>query len=178
MAGGVDGQPGGILRVAGELSEHRAAIEYDLITLGLRLDDLGTESLSWRDLLVILQNLPRTSAYARDTLGDDVMWGLGEQLLAIVADRLDVANWQRGNEGRKSPSPRPKLIPRPGVRDSKSKIGSDPIKIRDFDAWWDGEPTVREPSSSQPETPDLSGHPDRGGWRGELLPQLQKLEPE
>jgi hypothetical protein len=137
VAGGVDGQPGGILSVAGELTEFGEAIEYDLLTMGLHLDDLGTLALSWRDLLVILQNLPRTSAYGRAKCGDDAEWGLLEQLSAMVSDRLDVANWQRANAGKKTPSAKPRPIPRPGVKDDRAKVGRDPIKVKDFDAWWD-----------------------------------------
>ena len=135
MEGGVDGRPGGILSVCRELRDHGEAIEYDLITLGLRLDDLGTERLSWRDLLVFLRQAPRTSAYTRAREPERSAWGVTDYLLATIADALAVANWQRGSQGRRAPGPRPKPITRPGAEE-KQVFGRGAIRIRDFDDWW------------------------------------------
>lgn len=52
-------------------------------------------------------------------MGDtDGMWGVAEHLTALAVDALNVANWQRSNEGRKrgDQSPYPRPIERPGVR--------------------------------------------------------------
>lgn len=136
MAEGLGGHPGGIAGLLRLLDEHGEAVEYDLISLGLRLDDLGTPALSWRDLLVIVTNLPRTSALARDIVGEDALWGVGEHLLATVVDVLQQGNWQRG---QKPHAPRPKPVKRPGAKSETKTYGSDPIPIADFDAWWYGD---------------------------------------
>ena len=132
MAGGVQDQHGGILGLLTLIDEHGEAIEYDLISLGLRLRDLGTDKLSWRDLAVIARQLPRESALARAMVEESSQWGVTEHLLALVVDVLAVANWQRGG-GKGS---RPKPLPRPGAQSSGKKFGSDPIPAKDFDAWW------------------------------------------
>jgi len=46
-----------------------------------------------------------------------------------------MANWQRG--GKKN-HPKPKPVERPGKTDVQV-IGSDPIPVSGFDAWWRGE---------------------------------------
>lgn len=135
MAEGLGGDGGGIEGLLRLLDEYGEAVEYDLITLGLRLDDLGTERLNWRDLWVIVNNLPRTSALVRAVAGEDAQWGLLEHLAARVADSLEVGNWQRQ---QKPNAPKPKPIPRPGVKSEEKRFGSDPIPIKDFDAWWSG----------------------------------------
>ena len=55
--------------------------------------------------------LPPDSATMRAVLGPPDPWGLAEHLLAVIADALHGANWQRGGGKGK----RPKPIPRPGV---------------------------------------------------------------
>lgn len=137
MAGGVDGRPGGIAGVCAELTEHGEAIEYDLLVIGRSLEDLGTDRLSWRDLWIVLTQAPRTSAYARSRLGEAALWGLAEHLIASVLDAVNAGNWQRGNQGRQVPTPRPRPVSRPGVQDDTQTFGSDPIKISEFNAWWE-----------------------------------------
>lgn len=67
--------------------------------------------------------MPADSAYGREVLGEDHVWGLAEQLLAATHDRLAEGNWQRGGCKGK----RPQLIPRPGTRtDVKHYGGSTP----------------------------------------------------
>ncbi|WP_425591812.1 DUF5361 domain-containing protein [Actinomyces procaprae] len=65
------------------------------------------------------------------------MWGLTEHLLAAAVDALNIANWQRANAGKKAPSPRPKPIPRPGVKTEEKRFGQGAIPIRDFNSWWE-----------------------------------------
>lgn len=67
--------------------------------------------MTWRRLLVLLRHLPTDSASVRAVDPERALWGLGEQLLAGVADSVRGGNWQRG--GGKGSKPRP--IPRPGV---------------------------------------------------------------
>lgn len=60
-------------------------------------------------------------------------WSVTDYLLAIVADHLAMANWQR--QGKKG-APKPKPIPRPGDNNS-AKYGEDPIPISEFNDWWE-----------------------------------------
>lgn len=65
--------------------------------------------LSWRRLGVLLRQLPPDCALAR-SMGTGG-WTPTEHLLAFVADVLQEANWQRGqDEHAKHPDP----VPRPG----------------------------------------------------------------
>lgn len=126
---------GGIAGLCWLLSRHAEAIEIDLIRLGLRLDDLGTFALSWRDLLVIVRRSRPDSDLARELNGSgEPPWGVTDYLLAAVVDLLANANWQR--QGKKS-APKPRPIKRPGQVTEGQKYGSKPIPIKDFDAWWD-----------------------------------------
>lgn len=83
---------------------------------GLDLRDLG-DALSYRRLSVFLAGSPEDSSFARSSGGDESLWTLTDQLLALIADQLAAANWQRGG----GVGPRPKPIPRPGVVDSDDK---------------------------------------------------------
>lgn len=108
MGRGVGDRAGGILGLFRLLTEHEGAIRYDLLSLGLRLDDLGTKRLTWVDLLAVLTNLPPGSAVARARHGEFATWTAETHLLALIADVLRAANWQRASKG-----PRPKPVPRP-----------------------------------------------------------------
>ena len=134
MAGGVRHQAGGIQALLSLIREHRGAIEYDLIALGMRLDQLGTRKLSWRDLWVICQYGPMTSALSVAQLGEQAIWTTSDYLLAVVADALHDANWQRGG----GKGQRPPKMKRPGAQDNQQKLGKDPIPIGGFDDWWNG----------------------------------------
>lgn len=97
---------------------------------GLRLRMLGTDSLTWRDLLVFVRNSP----HIRESVqGPESIWGLQEHLLALVADLLSVSNWQRaGDENAKRPGP----IPRPGVKkqiDGELLAEGKPVSMDDMD---------------------------------------------
>jgi hypothetical protein len=101
--------------------------------MGKHLDELGSPSLTWRDLWVIVTWLPKDSALRRSQFEvEELLWGLPEHLLAMVVDELRMGNWQRQG---KAAAPKPKRVPRPGVSEGQ-KIGSDPIPISQFEDWW------------------------------------------
>lgn len=137
MDRGLCGDAGGIRSLLGLIREHREAVEYDLIAHGLRLDQLGTRGLSWRDLLVIVRQSPTGSAVDRALSPKEAPWGLGEQLMAHVADLLATANWQRAGQGEP-----PKPIVRPGVESDANTLGGGAVPIDEIDAFL---------SSNQPE---------------------------
>jgi hypothetical protein len=62
-----------------------------------------------------------TRGRSRPTSSPCTGWGLSEQLLAVIADALHAANWQRANAGRKHTTPKPQPIPRPGVKDTRTR---------------------------------------------------------
>ena len=127
MAGGLGCRLGGIRGLLDFLGEYREAVEYDLIALGLRLDWLGSERLSWRDLLVVIRQSPRGSAMNR-ALDPDHTWGLAEQLLAANFDALRVGIWQRG-QGKRGDYPEP--LERPGVK-PKKRYGGSPLPMHEM----------------------------------------------
>jgi len=61
-------------------------------------------------------------------------WRTSDQLLAAVVDLLQSANWQRA--GNKN-APKPKPVTRPWDRKRNTQLGSKPIPISKFAAWWD-----------------------------------------
>jgi hypothetical protein len=138
MAGSKPNHSGGIAGLALILADHGEAVEYDLLALGLRLDDLGTERLSWRDLFVVIHRAGPTSALMREVQPELSAWASGfvlADLLAHAVDLLAGGNWQRA--GKKT-APKPKPIPRPGKKVEAQKYGSKPIPVKDFDDWWNG----------------------------------------
>lgn len=136
MERGVGGRRGGIVGLLGLIREHREAVEYDLIALGLRLEWITSVALSWRDLLVVVRQAPPGSAIARAIEPEQSEWGISEQLLALVADYLAWIQWSKTTDGEKGRN-RPKPIPRPGVEpDTKTqRIGADPVPIAELEAF-------------------------------------------
>jgi len=139
MAGSLERCPcggfaGGILGLVRLLERFGEAIEYDLLTHGLNRADLGTLALSWRDLLVLVKRWQKLPGTALCEAINGVVWSTGDQLLAELLDSTHSANWQRA--GKKS-APKPKRIPRPWEKNKKQSLGSEPIPISKFAAWWD-----------------------------------------
>ncbi|TQM29861.1 DUF5361 domain-containing protein [Nocardia bhagyanarayanae] len=142
MANPFGGRPGGILSLDALLEEHTEAIEYDLITIGLRLRMLGTDDLSWRDLKALIKQAPADSALARSVYGEDHQWQLGQHLLADMADSLRWLVWSKtkaAQDGRDRPEP----IPRPGVTRGVERIGTAASieAMNDFLTWDDQRPS-------------------------------------
>lgn len=100
------------------VSEHREAVEYDLLDRNLRLRwlwDADDDRLTWRDLLVLVHEwLSREpdSHTARAARGEDWPWGMQEHLLAAAVDATRLQTWSLGG-GRSNDKPDP--IERPGV---------------------------------------------------------------
>lgn len=121
MAGALRHRSGGILSLLTLLDEHQEAVEYDLISLGLRLRDLG-DTFTWHDLKIVVGGLPQDSAVSRSILGPDYIWDNLSQLLATAVDELRVANWMQTEDAtKKFPANRPEPIPRPGLKKAKPR---------------------------------------------------------
>lgn len=108
--------------------------------MGLRLRDVGTPEFTWRDLLMVVQNLPRQSAWFSAIQGaDESVWGMSEMLLADVADTLHWIQWKDTKDGAKNRN-QPKPIPRPGITDdSKKRIGSGSLPADQMVEWLGGD---------------------------------------
>lgn len=138
-------EPGGIAGLVQILEDHGPAIEYDLIKLGLRLRQLGTDLLSWRDLLVIVQHSGHDTSLNVSMHPDAAPWKLGEHLLAVIADAVIAGNWMQSKDGQKNRN-RPKPIPRPGVEPESKKFGGRAESMDSIREWlgW-GSPPLEKP---------------------------------
>lgn len=129
MAGGQRCDSGGIRSLRELTASHGEAVEFDLIGLGLRLDWIGTERLSWRDLWVVVRQSPRASALFRSMHPEAADWGHSEHLLAAVFDAVQINNWLTA-QGKRHERPRP--LPRPGVTPEGKTYGSQPIPMHEM----------------------------------------------
>ncbi|MEV5770079.1 hypothetical protein AB0L49_02245 [Streptomyces antimycoticus] len=122
---------GGILGLVRLLSEHGEAVEADLREhYGARLSDLFRGGLTWRELGVLVRQLPSRSRTRLATGDADGVWGLQEHLQALTIDELRVANWQRANEGvaKSKQSKPPKPVDRPST-DRKRADKNSPERL-------------------------------------------------
>ena len=146
MGVGVRHAVGGILSLLTLIEEHREALEYDLIQLGLRLRHCPSPGLNWRDLWVICRRLGRDSELYRSmNPDDDPSWSVSEYLLAAVADALNMRLWQAG--GGKGTKPKP--VPRP--TDEKPKQYGTAEPVEDIIAWIQTEMADMTPAPSPEE---------------------------
>lgn len=146
MAGRQRRDHGGILGLQQQLvkPDVRAALQYDLLTRGLTLDLLGSEAFSWYDLAVVFKHLQNDPSTALSTELHGVRWSIDAQLMAVVADHLAFANWQRA--GRRS-AQKPKRIPRPWEKPKATSLGEGAIPIANFNDWWDSQSTKKPPTA-------------------------------
>jgi hypothetical protein len=89
--------------------------------------------LTWRELGVLVRQLP-AEARTRLALGEtDGLWTLTAHLQAQTIDELRVANWQRANEGLKAheQSKPPEPIERPGTKRKKKITTADLLAHRE-----------------------------------------------
>src|SRR5690349_4972535 len=84
--------------------------------------------MTWRRFKALVLHLPPEAASVQAT-NPDAVWALNEHLLAGIYDLLAAGNWQRGGNKR---SPRPKPLPRPGVKTPVKKFGTASRSIEDM----------------------------------------------
>ena len=123
MARPLGSEPGGILGREALLEEHGEAVEFDLIARGLRLRQLGTDVLSWRDLLAIIRWLPTDSALLRSMNPDADRWKLSQYLLADMTESLRWLMWSKTSDGQQGRN-RPQPITRPGMKPDRERLGT------------------------------------------------------
>lgn len=105
------------------------------------LDDLGG-ALTWRALLHFVLNLPRDSALSRELRPREEVeaWSDGTVVAPLLADIYDAISWLTYDTvkvaGARPRKPRP--YPRPWAKRAVERhVGSDPIPVTEFDAWWE-----------------------------------------
>lgn len=96
---------------------------------GLRLRDAGSIDFTWRDLWVLLDNLPPTSALAR---AQGFAWSPTDYLLAQGVDYLAWMAWAQSEDGQKGRN-RPEPLPRPG--DAPERLGGGGMTFEEANEW-------------------------------------------
>jgi len=106
------------------IEEHGPAFEYDLMRCGSRLRDFPDNGVSWRDLLILVeQGQKDTSSALWRSLNPDWQWGTAEMLQALLVDEIRYLQYVTlAVAGDKTAKP-PKPIPRPGVKDDMVRHG-------------------------------------------------------
>lgn len=140
MAEGLDGEAGGIAGLLELVDEHQEAIEFELLLIGRHLDELGTPSLSWRDLYVLVRRWQKTpgNAFAASMHGSEVpSWS--EQVLALMVDLQQAIAWKLPRP--KSSAGKPKRFARWWEKRKQQKFGRGPIPLSQFNDWWESAST-------------------------------------
>ena len=126
MGEGLEGRSGGITGLVRVIRDHGEALEADLIERGLRLRNVGTEEFTWADLSAIVRHLPDSSALVRDSMDDlqreKAQWGVAEQLMAVMANALNVLVWAKTEDASKGINKPEPILP-PGVTPPNSGAG-------------------------------------------------------
>jgi len=106
------------------------------------LDDLGG-ALPWRALLHFITHLPADSELAKESDGgmaEQAPWLDGSMvapLLAALVDATNFGRWEYAASVSKRKPRKPKRVRTPwGGHERVRKLGSDPIPVADFEAWW------------------------------------------
>lgn len=117
------------------VDEHREAIEYDCIRVGVRLARLGTPDCEWTEVKAVVKNALRDphSELFHTLSPEDAGWGRLEQLLAAGVDVLNWLRWAQTKDGHRNVN-HPKPIARPGI-EKPEKIGDAPLPSDEMDAW-------------------------------------------
>lgn len=95
--------PGGIDRLLELIRQHGEAIGADLLTIGRRLDEVGTATFSWWDFSARVTFAQPDSILYRALHG--YSYGMEPRQLALVIELLRSSNWQRS--GGRGPKPKP-----------------------------------------------------------------------
>ena len=138
------GDTGGIARLALIMRDNADALDFDLMTMtGRTLDEYADMGAAGTVALVhFVKHLGPEAALWRALHPDDEMpdWQTRRQTNAILADIHDELAMARRENAVKGTGKRPRRIkpyPRPNAKAKDGRrIGSEAIKIRDFDKWW------------------------------------------
>ena len=135
MARRVECDAGGIRSLLRFLEEHGEAVEYDCLTHGFRLEEVGV-TFSWRDLRTLVQRwggLPGTALF-RSVHGYEG-WSIEAQLTAHLIDALAVLDYHQVRIGApKSSAKKPTPVERPWDK-PRARYGSGAMPYDEIDAW-------------------------------------------
>lgn len=147
MAGARWRFPGGIQGLLDLHDEHPETLDRDLIALGLRWRDVGSEALTWGDMLAIVRASPPGTGMYRVLSPGGAGWTTTDYVLADVFDaiaalRVTVVRSQGGKARRPKPYPRPGV--KPTHTDSKT-FGYTPMPIDELNRvlGWTDRPEVQ-----------------------------------
>lgn len=119
------------------IRDYSHELEYDLMTMtGRTLSEYMSMGADGRIALAAFIRLapPESALYRASHPSDELpSWGGLYKTNAILADIYDAYAATHTKKGRKA-----KPYPRPGV-DKGRTIGKGAVKIRDFEAWWNGD---------------------------------------
>ncbi|MFD7843997.1 DUF5361 domain-containing protein [Nocardia sp. NPDC059764] len=109
-----------------------------MIALGLRLRQLGSEWLTWGDLMALVKFLPPESALLRSMQPEAHKWQLDQYLLAEMSDCLRWLVWAKSEDAKHGRN-RPEPIPRPGLESNRERVGTAMRvdRMNEFLGWGD-----------------------------------------
>jgi hypothetical protein len=81
---------------------------------------------------VLVAHLPPESETGRAYNGEAAEWSRTDHLLASVFDAMRVLIWQNENMGRKSPTQRPRPLPRPGLDETPASRMGTPVPLEEL----------------------------------------------
>ena len=118
------------------VSEHREAINHDLMKCGHSLDEVGSV-LSWDALGDFISKTDPDSALARDIDKETAKWALVLKTNEILADLYDLISsfrWEMAALQSKKKPNKPKPYPRPHKEDKK-RIGKGSLPVAEMRKW-------------------------------------------
>lgn len=110
------------------LEEYGDQIEADFLDWGIDLLDMyrpGSDLTPYRAVRLIRQLGP-ASRFVRAAGGEKTQWSTSEYLLAMIADSINLGNWQRTGKRQNKPKP----VPRPGEAPKGNVIGGKANRTR------------------------------------------------
>ena len=145
VARGRGADSGGIVGLANLVTEHGGALDYDLMTMTIyTIDDVGGR-LPVGSLAHFVRHLPPESATMRELYPDEqekILWSKGyatAQLVAALIDELRSFEYMYAKRNSRGGVRKPVPFETPWTKPTKrvQHFGSDPIRIADFDEWFD-----------------------------------------
>lgn len=127
---------GGIFGVLELLDKYEDEIEYDLLSVGLDLYEIGREGArtTWRHVLAVTRCHHPDTALARAIDPERAAWQVNVELLAQLQDTLSMLAWNLGGQH----GAKPKRIPRPGTKGETTTYGGgESWTPESFDLWLD-----------------------------------------
>lgn len=140
------------------IRDHREAVEYDLIRSGLRLDWLGTEALSWRDLRVMVtQAQPDTAVFK--SMNPHWQQTVEADLLRAIEFNVRILAWQQSRDGQKGQN-KPEAWTWPWESKPDKAFRGDPMTIEEARDWLGWSQQMKEPD---PQHDSHEAFPDERG---------------